>query len=70
MEIDHDPLIQDRLLSLLLCQRKYVHELLVNRLIKLVQEKRVVRLTDRLDMTIAVDRDVKPSLYTCSVLIL
>ena len=28
----------------------------------LVQEKSVVRLTDRLDMTIAVDWDVKPTL--------
>ena len=32
----------------------------VNRFVKLAQEKGVVRLTDRLDMTIAVDWDVKP----------
>ena len=39
-------------------KRKYVHEVLVNRLVKLAQEK-VFRLTDRPDMTIAVDWDVK-----------
>ena len=32
----------------------------VNRFVKLAQEKGVVRLTDCLDMTIAVDWDVKP----------
>ena len=32
----------------------------VNRFVKLAQEKGVVRLTDRLDMTIAVDCDEKP----------
>ena len=36
-------------------KRKYVHEVLVNSLVKLAQEKRVVRWTDRPDMTIAVD---------------
>ena len=41
------------------CKRKYVHEVLVNRLVKLTQGKSVVRLTDRADMTIAVDWDVK-----------
>ena len=35
-----------------------MHEVLVNHLVKLAQEN-VVRLNDRLDMTIAVDRDVK-----------
>ena len=36
-------------------KRKYVHEVLVNRLFKLAQEKCVVRLIDRPAMTIAVD---------------
>ena len=35
-----------------------MHEVLVNHLVKLAQENEV-RLNDRLDMTIAVDRDVK-----------
>ena len=35
-----------------------MHEVLVNRLVKLAQEKSVVRITDRLNMTIAVDWDV------------
>ena len=38
---------------------KYVHEVLVNRLIKLAQKKKVVRWTDRPAMTIAVDCDIK-----------
>ena len=38
----------------------YVRNTLVNRLVKLAQEKSVVRWTDRLDMTIAVDWDIKP----------
>ena len=37
-----------------------VHKVLVNCLVKLAQEKSVVRRTDCLDMTIAVDWDVKP----------
>ena len=36
-------------------KRKYVHEVLVNRLFKLAQEKSVVRLTDHPYMTITVD---------------
>ena len=40
-------------------KRKYEHKVLVNCLVQLAQEKSVVRLTDHLDMTIAVDRDVK-----------
>ena len=36
-------------------KRKYVHEVLVNCLFKLAQEKSVVRWTDRPSMTIAVD---------------
>ena len=38
---------------------KQKYEVLVNRLVKLAQEKSVVRGTDRPDMTIAVDWDVK-----------
>ena len=41
---------------------KYVHEVLVKCLIKLALEKSVVRWTDCLDMTIAVDWDVKPQI--------
>ena len=40
-------------------KRKYKHEILGNRLVKLAQEKSVVRLTDHPNMTIAVDCDVK-----------
>ena len=40
-------------------KRKYVQEVLVNRLVKLGQEKSVVRGTDRPDMTIAVDWEEK-----------
>ena len=40
-------------------KRTYVHEVLVNCLVKLVQERSVDRWTDRPDMTIAVDWDVK-----------
>ena len=40
-------------------KRVYVHEVLVNRLVKLAQEKSVVTWTDRPNMTITVDRDVK-----------
>ena len=36
-------------------ERKYVHEILVNRLVKLDQEESVVRSTGRPDMTITVD---------------
>ena len=36
-----------------------MHEVLVNHFVKLAQEKSVVRLTDRLDMAIAVDWDLK-----------
>ena len=39
--------------------RSYKLEVLVKRLVKLAQEKRVVRWTDRPNMTIAVDWDVK-----------
>ena len=40
-------------------QRKYVHEALLNLLVKLAQEKSVVRYTIHLDMTMAIDCDVK-----------
>ena len=36
-------------------KQKYVYQVLVNHLIKLAQEKSVIRWTDRPDMTIAVD---------------
>ena len=39
-------------------KQKYVHEVLLNQLVKFAQ-KSVVRLTDRLEMTIAVDWDIK-----------
>ena len=38
-------------------KQKYLHKVLINRLVKLAQEK-----CDRLDMTIAVDLDVKPQI--------
>ena len=40
-------------------KRKYLHKVLVNRLVKLAQEKSVVKWSDRSDITIAVDWDVK-----------
>ena len=40
-------------------KRKYVHEVLVNCLVKLAQENSVVKWTDGPDMTIAVDWDLK-----------
>ena len=40
-------------------KQKYVHRVLVNCLVKLDQEKSVVRLTDIVNMTIAVVWDVK-----------
>ena len=40
-------------------KRKYVHEALVNCLVKFAQEKSVVRSSDCPDMTIAIDWDVK-----------
>ena len=47
-------------------QAKYVCEVLFNRLVKLSQEKSVVMLTDRPDMTIAVDWDIiKPNRNIC-----
>ena len=40
-------------------KQKYVHKVKVNRLVKFAQEKSVVKKTDRPNMTIAVDWDVK-----------
>ena len=40
-------------------KRKYVHEVLLNRLFKHTQEKSVIRWTDRPAMTLAVDLDVR-----------
>ena len=40
-------------------KQKYVHKVLVNCLFKLAQEKSVARLTDRPEMTIAIDWYVK-----------
>ena len=37
----------------------YLHEVLVKRIVKLAQEKRVVSRSDHLDITIAVEWDVK-----------
>ena len=45
--------------AVVIYKQKYVHEVLVNRLNKLSQEKRVVRWTDHPSMSIAVDWDVK-----------
>ena len=66
MEIDHEIIYRVILLPSadsrrvgVSYKRKYVHEVLVNPLVKLAQEKSVVRLTDHPDMTIAVGWDVK-----------
>ena len=66
MEIDHEIINAVILLPsadsrrvVISYKRKYVHEVLVNCLFKLPQEKSVVRWTDRPGMTIAVDWDVK-----------
>ena len=66
MEIDHKIISMSILLPSADSRRvvvgykqKYVHKVLVNRLVKLAQEKSVVRWTDRPDMTIAVDWDIK-----------
>ena len=40
-------------------KQKYVHQVLFYRLFKLAQEKSVVSRTDRPDMTIAIDWEVK-----------
>ena len=44
-------------------------EVLVNFLVNLAQEQSVVRRTDRPDMTIAVDWDVKTKIVSCILLI-
>ena len=60
VEIDHEIISMVSVLRRVVVsyKRKYVHEVLVNHLVKLAQEKIVVRLTDCLDMTILVDWDV------------
>ena len=59
LEIDHE-IISTAMLThsrrvVVSYKRKYVHEVLVDCLSKLAQEKSVVRSTDRPAMTIAVD---------------
>ena len=39
-------------------KQKYVHQVLIYRIVKLAQEKRVVRWTNHPDMTIAADWDL------------
>ena len=79
MEIDHEMISTVILLSSADSRRvvvsyrlKHVHKVLVNRLVKLVQEKSVVRLTDHPHMAIAVDWDfkhqTKPNIILCLVL--
>ena len=65
-EIDHEIIITAILLPsaysrrvVVSYKRKYVHEVLVNPLVKLSQKKNVIRRTDLPYMTIAVDWDVK-----------
>ena len=64
MEIDHEifstVILADSRRVGVSYKQKYVHKVLVNLLVKLAQIKSVVWLTDRLDMTIAVDLDLKP----------
>ena len=55
----HSPPLPDSRRVAVSDKRKYVHEVLVNGLVKLAQKKSVVRWTDVPDMTIAVDWDVK-----------
>ena len=66
MEIDHEifsavisslPMIPEGLLSV---ADVSIHRVLVNHLVHACPKKSVVRLTDRLDMTIAVDWEIKP----------
>ena len=66
MEIDHEIISAVILLPsadsrrvVVSYKRMYVHEVLVNCLVKLAQEKSVVMWTDLPDMTIVVDWDVK-----------
>ena len=65
MEIDHEIistaillLYADSRTVVVSYKRKYVQDVLVNCVVKLVQES-VVRFTDHSDMNIAVDWDVK-----------
>ena len=51
----HSPPSADSRMVVISYKRKYVHKVLVNLLVKVAQEKSVIRRTDHLDMTIAVD---------------
>ena len=57
VEIDHE--IISTTWVVVSYKQTYVHEVLVNCLVKLAQEKSVVRWTDHPNMTIAVDWEVK-----------
>ena len=77
MEIDHETISTAILLPsadsrrvVVSYKRKYVHKVLVNRSVKLAQEKSVVRWTDHPNMTIAVDWDVKNQNQTKTFIIL
>ena len=66
LEIDHETISMAILLhsadskrAVVSYKRNYVHEVLVNHLVKLAQEKSMVRWTDRPNMTIAVDWAIK-----------
>ena len=70
VEIDHEIISSVILLPSAYSRRvvvsyklKYMHKVLVNCLVKLAQEKSVVRLTDYSDMTIAINWDVKTHVY-------
>ena len=66
MEIDHEIISTAILLPstdsgkiVVSYKQKYVHKVLVNCLFKLAQEESGVRLTDRPDITIAVDWNIE-----------
>ena len=66
MEINHEIISMAIILAstdsrsvVVSCKRNYVREVLVNPSVKLALGKSVVRCTDRSDITIAVDWDVK-----------
>ena len=66
VEIDHEIISMaillpstDSIRVIVSYKRKYVHEVLVNSLVKFAEEKSVVRRTDCPDMTIAVNWGVK-----------
>ena len=65
MEIDREIISRRFVVSY---KRKYVHEALFNRLVKLTQQKNMVRWTDCPDMTVAFDLDVKHQTKTNNIL--